>query len=228
MTRYSSTRLRKLMDESEYALQVASDSSSERVSRIVNSILQDDRLYHLWESRHADLILPVAEQSRSRPQINALRLAEIRLIHRRALFRYLRSKQIRGEQRRRLMRIFHSTRDYNDAVIAEHRQFVLAEYSHVSAGHLIDVMQDVASGSLLHQYEKIYARYFEMKCYVAGMGDGKCVDLVRMSMSEAKARLQQVRHRIESEPTAGDCHSFDEQEIVARSGRYPVLNYMVG
>jgi len=228
MTRYSSTRLRKLMDESEYALRVASDSSSERVSRIVNSMLQDNRLYRLWESRHADLILPVAEQSRTKPQINALRLAEVRLIHRRALFRYLRAKQIRGELRRRLMRIFHSTRDYHDAVIAEHRQFILAESSRVSADHLIDVMHDGVSGSLLHQYEKTYARYFEMKCYVAGMGDSKCIDLVRMSMAETKARLQQVRHRIETEPPDSDCHSFDRQEITARSGRYPMVNYMVG
>jgi len=56
MTRYSSTRLRKLMNESEYALQIASDSSSERVSRIVNTMLEDNHLYRLWESRHADLI----------------------------------------------------------------------------------------------------------------------------------------------------------------------------
>jgi len=89
MLKYGSRRHKKLMGESEYALHGASDSSSPRISRIVSTILQDNQTYRMWESRHADLLLPVAEHSDRKHQILALRDTKIRLVHRRALFRYL-------------------------------------------------------------------------------------------------------------------------------------------
>ena len=228
MPRYNSRRHQRLMDESEYALQDASVSSSLRVSRIVNTILQDSRTYRLWESQHADLLLPVAEHGNKKRQILALRNAEVQLVHQQALFRYLRANEVRGVPRRRLFRTFHTTLDYHRAVLIEHRQYMLAVSSHISADHLIDVMNDVNSKNLLRQYEKSYARYFEMQCYVAGTGDSNCIELVRATMEDARDQLQRVRLRIQSEPPVSDGDNFDRQEALARSGRYPVLNYMVG
>jgi hypothetical protein len=216
------------MNESEYALQNASDSSSPRVSRIVNTLLQDGRIYKMWESRHADLLLLVAEHGDKKHQIKALRDAEVRLVHRRALFRYLRANEVRGDRRRQLFRIFHRTLDYNDAILTEHRQYMLAVSSRISADHLIDVMNDPKSKSLPSKYEELYARYFEMQCYVMGMGDSNCIDLVRLAMGDARDQLRRLRRHIESEPPDRGCASFDRQEVLARSGRYPVLNYMVG
>ena len=228
MPRYNSRRHRKLMDESEYALQSAADSSSVRVSRIVNTVLRDSRIYGLWELRHANLMLPVAEHSGKKGQIVALRNAEVQLVHQRALFNYLRANRVRGEERRQIFRIFHSTRDYRDTVLTEHRQYMLAVSSRVSADHLVDIMYDPNSKSLLRQYETLYSRYFEMKCYVAGMGDSDCIDLVRAGLGDARDQLRRVRRSIESEPPVNGCGSFDRQEVLARSGRYPVLDYMVG
>ena len=216
------------MNESEYALHNASDSSSPRELRIVDTVLQDGRLYRLWESRHADLLLPVAEYSHKKRQIVALRNAEVQLVHRRALFGYLRSNGVRGDERRRLFRIFHQTLDYDSAVLAEHRQYMLAVSSRISTDHLIDIMNDPRSKSLPRQYEELYRRYFEMNCYVAGMGDSTCTGLVRLTMQDTRKQLQQMRQRIEPESPASDCASFDRQEPLARSGRYPILNYMVG
>ncbi len=228
MPRYNSRRHRKLMDESEYALHGAADSSSLRVSRVVNTVLQDSRIYGMWESRHANLMLPVAEHSDKKRQIFALRKAEVQLVHQRALFNYLRANAVRGEERRQLFRIFHSTRDYHETVLVEHRQYMLAVSSRVSADHVVDVMYDPNSKILLHQYEKLYSRYFDMKCYVAGMGESDCIDLVRAGLGDARDQLRRVRRSIESEPPANACGSFDRQELLARSGRYPILNYMVG
>ncbi len=228
MPRYNSRRHRKLMDESEYALQSAADSSPLRVSRVVNTVLSDSRIYALWELRHANLMLPVAEHSGKKGQIVALRNAEVQLVHQRALFNYLRANRVRGEERRQVFRMFHSTRDYHETVLAEHRQYMLAVSSRVSADHLVDIMHDPNSKNLLRQYEKLYTRYFEMKCYVAGMGDSDCIDLVRAGLGDARDQLRCVRRNIESEPPVKDCGSFDRQELLARSGRYPVLNYMVG
>ena len=59
------------MDESEQALSDAVDGGSQRESRIARHILGDSKSHRLWESRHANLVLPVAEQNRRAPQIFA-------------------------------------------------------------------------------------------------------------------------------------------------------------
>ncbi len=46
-------------------------------------------------------------------------------------------------------------------------------------------------------------------------------------MEDARDQLRRVRRRVESEPPVSDGGSFDQQEVLARSGRYPVLNYML-
>ena len=89
-------------------------------------------------------------------------------------------------------------------------------------------MNDGKSKGLVREYERLYARYFDMQCYVAGMGDSDCVDLVRSMMGDVREQLRELRRRAESERPDSDCGSFDRQEMLARSGRYPVLNYMVG
>jgi hypothetical protein len=216
------------MSESEYALHNASDCSSPGALRVVDTVLQDGRLYRVWESQHADLLLPVAEYNNKKRQIVALRNTEVQLVHRRALFGYLRSHRVRGDERRQLFRIFHQTLDYHIAVLAEHRQYMLAVSSRISTDHLIDIMNDPRSKNLPRQYEELYRCYFEMNCHVAGMGDSKCTELVRLTMQDTRKQLQQIRRRIESESPASGCASFDRQEPLARSGRYPILNYMVG
>jgi hypothetical protein len=216
------------MDESEFALQDAKDSPRQRLARIANSITEDSRTYRLWESRHADLLLPVAAHGNKKRQIFALRDTEIKLVHRRAFFDFLRTSETRGEERRRLFRILHSNMDYDAAVLAEHRHYMLAVSSHISAKHLVKVMNDPTSTALLRKYEKVYAAYFEMKCYVAGTGDSDCIELVRSAMGDVRDQLQKIRQQIESAPPEAGCGSFDRQELLARSGRYPVLNYMVG
>ncbi len=228
MLRFSSTTHRKLMDESEYALQSATDAPDPRVSRIASTILDDNRMYRRWESTHANLLLPVAEHRKNLPQLMELRNAEVQLVHRRALFHYLRRSGIKGAPRQRLFRTLHQTRDFNDALIAEHRHYMMAVSSHVSADHLIDVMKDVNSKRLLRFYERSYDRYFEMRCFVALSGGGATTDLVQLSMRDASRALTRARLRIQSEKPVTDGSDFEHEADLARSGRYPILDYMVG
>lgn len=228
MPRYSSPRHRKMMDESEYAIHGVSVAASIRVARIVNHVLRDNRVYKAWEARHADLILPVAEHRFKKRQIVALRNAEVDLVHRRALFNVVRKNDLRGPKRRHLFRIFHNRLDFDSAVLMEHHDYMLAVSSRVSADHLIDIMYDPDSKTLVRQYEEIYARYFEMKCYVAGMGDSECIELVRAGLPDARMQLRVARRKIDSVPPGSECSNFDQQELLARSGRYHVRDYMVG
>ncbi len=226
MLRYSSSRHRQLMDASEYALRDASESPVPRDSRIANTILEDSGKYREWEIRHANLLLPVAEQRAKNPQLMALRRARMDLVHRRALFHYLRAHDVSESQRRTLFRLFHSTMDYNQAILAEHRAYMVAVSSRISTDYIIDVMQDVTSMQLLKQYEKAFARYFEMKCFIASSKDSACVDLIRASLREAQETLFRIRKRIETERPVSDGGNFDREELLSRSGRYPALNYL--
>ncbi|MDJ0700626.1 MAG: hypothetical protein QNJ07_12280 [Woeseiaceae bacterium] len=217
-----------MMHESEYALQSAADSPEPRIARIANTILDDSLLYSRWEATHANLLLPAAERRKNTAQLMELRQAEVQLVHRRALFHYLRKNNVTGPKRERIFRTMHTTRDFSDAVIAEHRQYMIAVSSHVSADHLIDVMKDVNSKRLLQMYEEAYARYYEMRCFIATADDGICSDLVRLAMRDAKRSLLRSQMRIKSELPVTHGGSFDREEALARSGRYPILDYMVG
>ena len=60
------------------------------------------------------------------------------------------------------------------------------------------------------------------------MGDSNCIALVRSVMADARNELRRLRRQIELQPLDSRGASFDRQEVLARSGRYPVLEYMVG
>lgn len=226
MLRYSSSRHRQLMTESEYALQDASESPVPRESRIASTVLGDNKKYREWELRHANLLLPVAEQSARKYQVLALRHADIALIHRRALFQYLQTHEVRGELRERLFRLFHTTLDFNEAILAEHRQYMLAFSSGISTNHIIDIMRDDTSTHLVQQYETTFARYFEMKCFVATARDSDTVKIVRSSLRDVQGHLLRLRRRMETELPTERTGNFDRQELLARSGRYEIQNYL--
>jgi len=226
MLRYSSSRHRQLMTASEYALQDATESPVPRESRIASTILDDDKKYREWELRHANLLRPVAEQSARKYQVLALRHADVQLIHRRALFQYLQTHEVRGELRQQLFRLFHTTLDFDEAVLAEHRQYMLAFSSGISTNHIIDVMHDSSSTRLVEQYEKTFARYFEMKCFVATASDSDTVKIVHSSLRDVQGHLMRLKRRMETELPTERTGNFDQQELLARSGRYEIQNYL--
>lgn len=227
MRQFSSSRHRRLMDASEYALQNASESDEPRESRIATTIIEDQQKYREWELRHANLLLPVAEQKAEKHQILALRKANVNLVHRRALFTYLQTHPLNKHLRARLFRLFHSTMDLNDAILVEHRQYMLAYSSGISTEHITDVMHDERSSYLVDQYEKTFARYFEMKCYIANAGTSTITqELVQSSVRDAQGQLLRLRRRMETELPREKHGNFDQQELLARSGRYEIQNYL--
>jgi len=227
MLRYQSRRHRYLMDESEQALSNAVDGDRERDARIAGRILGDSKTYRLWESRHADLVMPVAQHSRRAGQIFRLRDVELKLLHRRALIRSIRRQGIVGAERDRLFSVFYGPRDTYDAILAEHRQYTLAVSSRVSADHLIDVMQDPVSVRLLREYEDIYSRYFDLYCTTVTCDDTALADATRLELVILRRRAMRMIKRIHSERPEGGHSSFERQALLARSGRYPIKDYLV-
>lgn len=228
MLRYQSRRHKALMDESEQALWTAAEKNSGTDARIAKQILHDAKAHGLWEARHAELVRPVAEHNGRVPQVLALRDLEVRLVHRRALIDHLRDRQIKGEARERLFRVFYGPRDFQDAVLAEHRQYMLAVSSRVSTDHLIDVMQDPASTQLVRRYEELYAQYFDLYCYVVSAEDQASAEATKLLMTHARRQAEKLRGQIQRIRPHNRAANFERQALLARSGRHPILNYMVG
>lgn len=228
MLRYQSRRHKALMDESEQALWTAAEKSSGTDARIAKQILSDAKTHGLWEVRHAELVRPVAEQNGRVPQVLALRDLEVRLVHRRALIDHLREREIKGKERERLFRVFYGPRDFRDAVLAEHRQYMLTVSSRVSTDHLIDVMHDPHSSQLIRRYEEMYAQYFDLYCYVVSTEDQASADATKLLMTRARRQTEKLRSQIQRIRPDNRAADFDRQAALARSGRYPILNYMVG
>lgn len=227
MLRYQSRRHRYLMDESEQALSDAADGDCQRDTRIARQILGDPRIHRLWESRHADLVLPVSKHSQRNAQIFGLRDIEVKLLHRRALISCIRRQHIVGKEREKLFSVFYGPRDTRDAILAEHRQYTLAVSSRVSTDHLINVMHDPVSTKLLREYKNIYSTYFNLYCFVVGCDDTALADATRLELAVLRRRAMQMIKRIHSERPEGGHSSFEREALLARSGRYPIQDYMV-
>ncbi len=228
MQRYQSRRHQRLMDESEQALLDATDAKSKRESRIAEYILSDPNMHRLWEARHAELVRPVADQGKRVPQVFALRDIEVRLVHKRALFDHIRHHRLRGLERDQMFAAFYGPKDIQDAILLEHRQYMLAVSSHLSTGHLINVMYDPLGNRLLRQYAALYTDYFDLYGHVVrSQGDG-WADAAKPLMSEAREEMATVRQHINSVQPDNRHADFDQQALLARSGRYPILDYMVG
>lgn len=227
MARYSSSRHKKLMSASEYALHGAAESEIPRESRIATTIIGDNLKYREWELRHANLLVPVAEQKSEKYQILALRKANVQLVHRRAFFNYLQTHPVNSLRREQLFRLFHSTLDLNQAILTEHRQYMLAFSSGISTEHISDVMHDPSSTRLTDLYEKTFARYFEMKCFIASTGENSSTrDMVTLSLRDVRRQLLRLQRRLETDLPREWHGNFEEQELLARSGRYEALNYL--
>ncbi len=228
MLRYQTRRHRYLMQESEQALNDAAEAGEPRQKRIAQHVLNEPKVLSLWETRHAELLVPVAEHRSRANQIFNMRDIEVKLLHRRALIRTVRDQGISGEQREKLFSSFYGPRDINDAIVAEHKQYTLATSSHLSTEHLIDVMGDPVSERLIRIYTDLYSKYFEYYCKSVMCNEPSIVELYREQMAPLRKACLNVLKRLHTEaPTKADAN-LEQQLLLARSGRYPMQNYMVG
>lgn len=216
------------MNESEHALHCAAESDSEKDARIAKQVISDNKMYRLWESRHAESVVPVAEKSNSIDQIVELRLLETKLVHRRALIEHIRDNKIRGAERERLFALFYGPKDFQNAILAEHRQYTLAMSSRVSADHLISLMQDPISSQLLKQYEMVFRRYFALGCYMLKSKNEIYGDAIRPIYKETAEQLRRTVQRLKTEKPLRRIPEIERQAMLAQTGRYPIRNYMVG
>jgi len=73
----------------------------------------------------------VSGQTHLDSQVMALRSTALSLLHRKAIFDYLRYREITGRKRHRFFTVFYGSRDYVNAVLAEHGNYVRCSSSYL-------------------------------------------------------------------------------------------------
>jgi hypothetical protein len=154
----------QLMEESELRVEMTVHLHSP-TDAIASRVLERPDTYRRWESEHARIMRSVSDQLRLVNQVTALRQAAFGLVHRRALFEYMRERELGGSKRRKLLGIFYGCRDYAQAMVSEHQNYVRCSSSFLAAEYLgAHLMQDVAFDEPMELYAQWYNEYFRAYC----------------------------------------------------------------
>jgi hypothetical protein len=158
----------RLMEESELRLAAVARAGPADEMAIASQIIEHIGAYRVWEAEHSRLLNHVSTHIRLGPQMNALRSGAFSLIHRQALFEYIRDRSVSGEKRHRLFSLFYSNRDFSNAVIAEHANFLRCSSSRICLDHLAEhLMRDAAFAEPMQLYKEWYTDYFRVFCDVS-------------------------------------------------------------
>jgi hypothetical protein len=159
---YNHTRL---MEESEARVEMSVVFDSPADALVASRILGHPQAYRRWEEEHDRLMRSVSAQTQVDRQLAALRSTTFSLVHRKAMFDYLRDRDITGRKRHRFFSLFYGSRDYVNAVLAEHANYVRCSSSYLCTRYLAEhLMEDYALEEPLQIYEQWYAEYFRAYC----------------------------------------------------------------
>jgi hypothetical protein len=188
----------RLMQESQRTLLNAVVSGEPDEEHIATRILDDSRVYRRWENEHATLMRRIAAERLPGVQKAQLLTISLSLIHRKALFEYLRNDHVRGVRRQQLMAHFFSHRDYASAVVSEHGRYMHTAASYLCANHVgSKVMFEALFESPLAEYEDLYASYFRTYCDVTLAGDRDAVaQSLQPMLLDLKARIGEWRQAL--------------------------------
>jgi hypothetical protein len=210
----------RLMEESESRVEMTAYLRTP-VDTAASRVLGSPVIYRRWEAEHDRLMRTVSGERRLEAQINALRTTVFGLVHRRALFEYLRERQVMGPRRHRLLALFYGCRDYTNAVVAEHGNYIRCASSYLCTQYLgEELMHDSAFEEPLQLYEEWYAEYFRAYCDGALAETEEEKDLAApfdALKPLLKSRLSEARQAIMAMPQKPE-RSWREVELRRRTG----------
>ena len=153
------------MHESTDRVQHAVNSPNAHERLVATRILEHPAAWQNWEQEHSALMREVAEVRDGDRQTAALKQTAFTLIHRKALFEFLRDRGIRGAARTRVLAHFRTAQHTMDAVIAEHAVYLRRACSYLCTGHIgVQVLEDAGFVDPFLRYEALYAEYFDLYC----------------------------------------------------------------
>jgi hypothetical protein len=182
-----------LMRESERRIASAVGSRDPRESTVARRLLADGAVLRLWDIEHARYMRVIARERRRPGQLTALRGVSFGLIHRKALFEYLRSERPRGDERRRIVALFHRSLAHSTALVWEHHEFVRASCSMLCTNHIAtSLLEERAFDEAFCEYERLFAEYFRLFCS-AGDAGVESADPCRALLPLLKHELSELR-----------------------------------
>jgi hypothetical protein len=187
-----------LVRESEDRIEAAlrADDPEERL--VATRILEDPRMWRRWEVENNALMRDVAEHRRADGQMAELKIKSFQLIHRKALFEYLRDEQVRGPARRQIIQRLHPARSFTEGLLTEHAAFLRSAGSLICARHVgVAVAEDGVFEDPLARYEELYGEYFRAYCVATlGVAEETEAGAQRALLPFLKLQLEEQRRRL--------------------------------
>jgi len=150
----------RLMEESESRIENAARGGTPTQVLIARRMLDDLQAYRRWEAEHDRLMRTVASERNRMGQLSALRSTAFSLIHRKALFEYLRDQKVTGRKRHDVFKLVYGERDYAQSVVQEHGNYLRSASSWMCSSHVgLWVLSDGAFEAPLARYEQLYTDY---------------------------------------------------------------------
>ena len=180
----------RLMRVSTDRVQTALTSSDYNEQLVARRILENTSVWSQWEKEHSGLMRQLANCGVRRTQVAALKHANFRLLHGKALFQHLHRNGVRGSQRTRVLEYFRPGRNYDNAIVAEHGVYLRKACSYLCTSHVgTDVIEDPMFLDPMQRYEELYAEYFNLYCGVllgtpSGVAQGALLPLLKLQLNE--------------------------------------------
>jgi len=192
------------MEESEVCITEAAKFGTPAQMLVAARLTSQPEAYRRWESEHSRLMRHVSGHRYLNRQVVALRSTALTQVHRKAVFEYLQERQLTLLQRRRLMAMFHSLKDYSTSLVTEHGNYLRGASSYWCSHHLARrFMKDGVFAEPLLLYQERYTDYFRVHCDVELAetdAEKHAVDSMRMLQPLLKLQLAEARREILSMP----------------------------
>ena len=155
----------RLMEESELQVALASREGTPDERLVATRVLETANSYHLWELTHDQLMRAVSGRARLAEQLGVLRATAFSLMHRKALFEYLRERNVTGAKRHKLLGMFYGPLEYAGSVVREHNNYIRSGSSYLCTCHIgLILMEDPVFEEPLQLYQEWYSEYFRLFC----------------------------------------------------------------
>lgn len=195
-------RHERLMWVSHSHVQATARDDTHAQQIVALRLMQHPGSYSEWEHRHSQLMQQVCRPRNFRAQLVRMRATTLRLIHRRAVFEYLRDRRLTGMKRHRYIAMFYGPRDYANSLIREHGHY-MRSWASASCSRFIGsaVLRDPAFEAPMIEYEEWFGEYFRMFCDVQlataanepTTCDQALLPLLKERTEDARERLVRLR-----------------------------------
>jgi hypothetical protein len=196
-------------DAAAFTVEQLMDASDRRLTRVAASGAGADKLvaeriigcqseFEGWEREHSRLMQRVAAHGRPGRQRDALLGVAFELVHRKALFEYLRDKGIVGADREKLFAHFRAS-DYPRSCVQEHANYLRSTASFLCVRAIgLGLLREPAFDLPLARYQVAYARYFEACCQTVLEGTVPSGS----SLAALKRGAEEIREELLGSPTS--------------------------